>query len=376
MNRVLLIDDSREDRLLAMRELRRALPVAEIVEVSDAAALAEALASGTFDVVVTDYRLRWTTGLEILEAAKAQDRYRPVIMFTATATQEDAVEAMKRGLDDYVVKSPAHIRRLSIAVTAALQRSMQRRTDEEERRRYVEEQERLRAEAEAASRAKDDFLATLSHELRTPLTSIVGWVRMIRAGTVAAARVDHAMAVIERNAQAMTSLVDELLDMAIIVAGHLELKLAPVDVGATVHAAVEAAAPQAAAKTIRVRLQEGPELLIVQADPARLRQILGNLIANALKFTPADGQVTVRWGRRGDTAEIEVSDSGVGVANDVVARIFERFWQADSSRTRHHGGLGIGLAITKGLVEAHGGTVAVASPGALGGTTFTVRLPR
>jgi signal transduction histidine kinase len=375
MKRVLLVDDSPEGRLPAVRELQRALADGEVVEVSDIDAFYAEIRDDSFDVVVTECRVGDMTWIDVFDAAKARDPYRPVVVFAATATLDDAVAAMKRGVDDYVVKAPDGFGRLTNAVAAASARAARRRTADQEQRQYAQERERLLAAADAANRAKDEFLAILSHELRTPLTSILGWARVLRAKAVVPPEVDRAIGVIERNARAMTALVDQLLDVAVIVAGRLELRLEPLDLGPVIQAALDGSAPAAEAKRIALAVAAPADGLVLQADAPRLVQAFENLVSNAVKFTPAGGQVSVQWRREAERVEVDVSDSGPGIPPAVRERVFMRFWQADSSATRAHGGLGIGLAIAKHVVEAHGGTIAVASPGRLGGATFVVRLP-
>jgi signal transduction histidine kinase len=232
-----------------------------------------------------------------------------------------------------------------------------------------------RQEAERASRMKDEFLATLSHELRTPLNAILGWMRMIRDGMVTGERAERALEVIDRNARTLAQLIEDLLDVSGIVTGKLRLNVAVVDPVTVIAAAIETLAPAAAARRIAVDAALDPAAGAVRGDAARLQQIVWNLLSNAIKFTPADGRVAVRLRRAGGLVEIEVSDTGPGITPDLLPFVFERFRQADSTSTRAHGGLGIGLALVRHLVELHGGSVAAASPGTAGGATFTVRLP-
>jgi signal transduction histidine kinase/ActR/RegA family two-component response regulator len=231
-----------------------------------------------------------------------------------------------------------------------------------------------RSEAEAASRLKDEFLATLSHELRTPLNAILGWTSMLRHGQVEPARVGQALEVVERNARAQAQLIEDVLDMARIITGKLGVELRPVSLEPIVDAAVEAARPGALAKGIRLqaRLRDVPT---IRGDAGRLQQVLWNLLSNAMKFTPPGGEVIVSLELRDSHAVLTVSDTGVGVAADFLPFIFDRFRQADQSVTRGHGGLGLGLSIVKHLVELHGGTVCAESAGIAKGTSFRVSLP-
>jgi len=229
--------------------------------------------------------------------------------------------------------------------------------------------------AEAATLAKDQFLATLSHELRSPLSAILAWTHLLQRGLLDEERVEHALQVVERNARLQARLIEDLLDVSRIASGKLTVEMERLDLRELVGPLVEGARAASEAKRIDLAADLGSEPLVVQADPARLQQVLGNLLSNAIKFTPNDGRVVVRARSVGLDAEITVQDTGIGIAADVLARIFERFHQADSSIARRHGGLGLGLAIARHLVELHGGTIEAASAGRNCGATFRVRLP-
>ena len=231
-----------------------------------------------------------------------------------------------------------------------------------------------RSEAEAASRLKDEFLATLSHELRTPLNAILGWTTMLRHGQVDPEQVSHALEVVERNARAQAQLIEDVLDMARIITGKLRVDLAPVALGPIVETAVEAARPAAFAKRIDIRV-ELRDVPAIRGDAGRLQQVLWNLLSNAVKFTPPGGQIPIRLGQASSEALVTISDTGAGLDPDFLPFIFDRFRQADQSATRGHGGLGLGLSIVKHLVELHGGTVRAESAGAGHGATFRVSLP-
>ncbi|HEX3178909.1 MAG TPA: MASE1 domain-containing protein [Methylomirabilota bacterium] len=240
--------------------------------------------------------------------------------------------------------------------------------------RLFAETQAARAEAEAASRAKDDFLAVLSHELRTPLNAIVGWTRMLRTGTMPPASVDKAIEVIDRNAAAQVQLVEDLLDVSRIVSGTLKIELRPVKLAPILAAAIDAVGPTAERKGVRLVSNIAPTIDCVNADPGRLQQAIWNLLVNAVKFTPPAGVVDVTATTDADTVEVTVTDTGSGIEAATLPHIFERFHQADSSTTRQHGGLGLGLAIVKRIVELHEGTVTAHSDGAGRGSRFTVRL--
>ena len=237
------------------------------------------------------------------------------------------------------------------------------------------ENARLYAEAREANRAKDEFLATLSHELRTPLTAMLGWVRMLQSGTLDTATTTRALHVIDRNTKLQAQLIDDLLDVSRIITGKLALDLKPVDVATTVDIAIEALLPAANGKSIALQRRVDAAAAPALADPHRLQQIVWNLLANAIKFTPANGVVTVTVGREDPHAIVRVRDTGQGISGDFLPFIFDRFRQADATTTRAHGGLGLGLAIVHHLVTLHHGTVTAASDGPDRGATFTIRIP-
>jgi len=231
------------------------------------------------------------------------------------------------------------------------------------------------ARAQAADRAKDEFLATLSHELRTPLNTILGWVTMLRGGSVRIERQAHALAVIERNALLQSELIEDLLDISRIVTGKVRLQLRPVSVTPIVATAVESLRPSAEAKGITLQAPSTTVTLIASADAQRLQQVVWNLLSNAIKFTPANGRVHVELSKDDREIHLCVRDTGVGIASEFLPEVFERFRQADSSTTRSHSGLGLGLAIVRHLVELHGGSVEAFSDGPDCGAQFMVHLP-
>jgi PAS domain S-box-containing protein len=246
-----------------------------------------------------------------------------------------------------------------------------------ERARLYETEQRLRAEAETANRLKDEFLATVSHELRTPLTAIVGWSSMLRNGNFDQPTTARAIETIERNALAQTQIIEDLLDVSRIITGKVTLDARPVELGAIVESALDSVRPAAATRgiTLRSETEPGVGLAAVWGDPARLQQVMWNLLANAVKFTPAGGEVAVRLSRAGEHLRIAVADTGQGISREFLPYVFDRFRQADGTITRTHGGLGLGLAIVRHLVEIHGGTVVAESEGEGRGATFIVELP-
>lgn len=239
----------------------------------------------------------------------------------------------------------------------------------------AEEKERLFREAQESSRLKDEFLATISHELRTPLTAILGWAHMMRTEEFGGEEAARALETIERNARAQSQLIDDMLDVSRIITGKLRIDVRPVDPNSFIAAAIEAVRPGADAKGVRLQRIMDTGVVTVSGDPIRLQQVVWNLLSNAIKFTPRGGRVQVRLERVNSHIEIAVSDSGSGIAPEFLPFVFDRFRQADQRTTRQHGGLGLGLAIVRHLVELHGGSVRAESAGAGQGSTFTVLLP-
>jgi signal transduction histidine kinase/ActR/RegA family two-component response regulator len=239
----------------------------------------------------------------------------------------------------------------------------------------ADEADVLRAEAEAANRLKDEFLAIVSHELRTPLNAILGWAQLLEQGQLNAAHTARAIQTIERNAKVLAQIIDDLLDVSRIIAGRALIELQAVDLAAVIQSALDEIRPAADVAALKVTFtcQAAPDR--VAGDPLRLQQVFANLLSNAVKFTPPGGHIEVQLTGRDSEAEIRVTDTGQGIAAEFLPRIFDRFTQADASSTRRQGGLGLGLAIVKALVERHGGTVRAESPGLGRGATFIVWLP-
>lgn len=252
----------------------------------------------------------------------------------------------------------------------------ERKRIEAERAALLTREQKARAEAEAANRAKDEFLTVLSHELRTPLNAVYGWARMLRAQRLDEATTARALEAIVRNANAQVQLIDDLLDVSRVITGKMRLDVRPVDLPAVVDAALDAVRPAAAAKEIRLQSVLDPRAGPVAGDPDRLQQVVWNLLMNAVKFTPKGGRVQVHLQRVNSHVEIVVSDTGRGIPPDVLPFVFDRFRQEDSSSTRAYSGLGLGLALVRHLVDLHGGSVTAQSPGGEGqGATFIVKLP-
>jgi len=251
----------------------------------------------------------------------------------------------------------------------------ERKEAEEQGDALLKMEQAARVQAERTALLKDEFLATVSHEMRTPLTAMLGWVQLLRSGSLPSETVPQALETIERNARAQAKLIDDLLDMSRILSGRLRLDVQTVNIVEVVEAALDAAEPGAAAKKIRMVRVLDPLSGPVTGDPMRLQQIVWNLLSNAVKFTPTAGKITVTLERINSHVEISVSDSGEGILPEFLPHVFDRFRQQDSSTMRKHQGLGLGLSIVKQLVELHGGAVRASSAGLGQGATFVVSLP-
>jgi signal transduction histidine kinase/ActR/RegA family two-component response regulator len=261
-----------------------------------------------------------------------------------------------------------HVEELSRYI-ADLQRS------EEARGALLVRAERARADAEAANRIKDEFLATLSHELRTPLTSLLGWACVLRGANRDEELINQGLEAIERNARIQAQLIDDLLDVSRIVSGKLHLNVRPLEIPSVIQAAINVVLPAAHAKDLHLQYWAQPGLGAISADPARFQQIIWNLLSNAVKFTPRGGSIRVRLEQEDSYARVTITDTGLGIEPEFLSSVFDRFRQADSSTTRNYGGLGLGLAIVRHLVELHGGTVQADSEGVGKGASFSVMFP-
>ncbi|MBC5795856.1 PAS domain S-box protein [Sphaerospermopsis sp. LEGE 00249] len=251
----------------------------------------------------------------------------------------------------------------------------ERKQAEQEREQILAREKAARTEAEAANRIKDEFLATLSHELRTPLNAMLGWTQLLRSRKFDEATTARALETIDRNSRSLAQLIEDVLDVSRIIRGKLRLNMSSVEIVPVIEAAIDTVRPAADAKHICIESEFDPAVGVVIGDANRLQQIVWNLLSNAVKFTPKGGKVEVKIQRIKSRVQIQVSDNGAGIATEFLPHVFERFCQADSSTTRSHGGLGLGLAIVRHLVELHGGTVFATSPGLEQGATFIVNLP-
>ncbi|MBY0232241.1 MAG: response regulator [Gemmataceae bacterium] len=270
---------------------------------------------------------------------------------------EQALEEERQGLEERVGERTAELARANDALQSE-----------------IAWRQKAQEEAERANRVKDDFLATLSHELRTPLNALLGWTHLLRSGKLDAATTARGLEVLDRNTRAQAQLIDDLLDVSRIVTGKLRIESKPVDLAGVLQAALDTVRPAAGAKGVALSLRaEGP--CLTTGDAMRLQQVAWNLLSNAVKFTPRGGRVEAGIQRVGTWWELRVRDDGSGIDPDLLPHVFERFRQGDSSTTRQHGGLGLGLAIVRHLVELHGGTVSAESDGEGRGAAFRVLLP-
>ena len=262
-----------------------------------------------------------------------------------------------------------------IGIVLVFRDATDRRDGERRRHAILQREQEARREAEALSRGKDEFVATVSHELRTPLNAIFGWVRLLRTGKLNESQHAHALEVVERNTRAQAQLIEDLLDMSRMITGHLRLELRRLDLANVVRAAVDVVRPAAEAKGLQLHVELDPNVGPISGDADRLQQVVWNLLTNSVKFTPKGGRIDVSLGVEGSDAVVRVTDTGIGIAPDLLPHIFERFRQGASSPSRAYSGLGIGLALVQHLTEMHGGTAVAESDGADHGCTLTVRMP-
>ena len=369
--RILLVDDNDAARFIKSQILRRTgYAVTEARTGRDALAAA---ATNRPDLVVLDVNLPDMSGLEVCRVLK-QDFGSPtiqVLQVSQTAVSDaDQVRGLDQGADMYLIEP------LSPPVLLACVRALLRvRQAEDELARALEGEREARAEAERASRTKDDFIAMVSHELRTPLNAMTGWIWQLKHSQLDRAMQDRAIDSLDRNAQVQVQLINDLLDLSKISTGNLDVELQPIDVAPIVTATTEAAveSPAHLRKNIRLTVRAAPA--IVLGDAARLQQVVTNLLNNAYQFTPMGGTITVSCGTAQGRAFIRVEDSGAGIDPAFLPHVFERFRQERALATSRERGLGLGLAIVHHLVERHHGTVALESEGLGRGTTCTVSLP-
>ncbi len=348
-------------------------------------ALCDEIRRGAGAVVLAEEALVHETQRRLVEVLAAQPPWSDLPMVVSAAEKGSAREGLGP-LDDLltkhcntsIVERPVRVRTMIGAVRGALRartRQYATRALIDERAALLVREREARAEAEATSRSKDEFLATVSHELRTPLNAMLGWARMLTTGRLDEEKSARALQAIERNAVAQAQLIDDLLDVSRIISGKLRLDLVEVDFPRVVEAAVDSVRPAMDAKGIQFTPLLDPAASEVMGDPNRLQQVVWNLLSNAIKFSPKRGRVRLSLTRIDSHIELSVSDNGQGIDPEFLPRLFQRFQQADGGPTRTQGGLGLGLAICRHLVELHGGTIDADSNGLGTGTTFTVRLP-
>ena len=368
---VLLVEDDEDDYVLT-RDMLEHLPgiKVNVTWVSTVADAQEALAADEHDICLVDYRLGGDDGLSLLREAPSLGFTGPLVMLTGLGDREVDMAAMEAGASDYLVKGEFDGAQLE----RTLRYSLTHKHLEASRIETIRQQQ-ARAEAEAANRAKDEFLATVAHELRSPLAAITTWIELLMSGRADEEKGKTGLQVIRDNATRLSRMVEDLLDVSRMLEGRVQLDLKPVDVGAIVRSVSEGLKPRAEQAGIELRVAGDDEPSLVEADGARLAQVIDNLITNALKFTDRGGHIDVLIGREGAWVELEVRDNGIGIDAEQLPRIFDRYRQARTDATGRKGGLGLGLAIARHLVELHGGQIRAESEGINRGTTFHINLP-
>jgi len=367
---VWVVDDSPLESELARRLLE---PEYTVRTFADGASLLEAFATAHRpDVLILDWHMPGLSGLELCQFLRKQhtEVSLPILVLTATAGREAMLEALSAGANDFVMKEfdPAEL----VARVRTLVRA-RRLHDSVEHAELVARQ--AQQAAEEANRAKDVFMATVSHELRTPLNAILGWANLLTDNALDATMLRRGLDTIQRNAKIQVQLIEDILDTTRVVSGKLHLELSAVHVPDVVRAAVDSVKPALDQKRLKLELELDESLNRIRGDADRLQQMVWNLLTNAIKFTPADGVVAIRATQVGADIEVSVSDSGLGIAPGFLPHVFDRFRQEDGAATRRYSGLGLGLALVKHIVQAHGGTVTAESAGEGRGATFRARLP-
>jgi signal transduction histidine kinase len=395
--RVLLIEDDDDDYLLT-KELFAQLPpdAYHLDRVADYPSAIDAFQNCHHDVYLVDYRLGQHTGLELMVEAIRLNCYAPMIMLTGQREREVDLLAMQAGAVDYLVKDQLSVTALERSMRYALQQKrhqdairqvnqlleqrVMERTAElkgltETLQNEIGERKRVEGQLREVDRRKDLFLATLAHELRNPLSPLTSAAQLIGMEPEKADQVREMALVMTRQLAQLVRLIDDLLDVSRISGGKLQLRKTLVAIGEPVAAALDVSRPLIDESGHQLQVFLPQDLVVVEGDPVRLTQIISNLLINAAKYTPPSGTIMLTVKPENDQVVIRVRDSGVGIPPEMQSEIFEIFAQVDSSRTRQHGGLGIGLTLVKTLVEMHGGSIEVFSRGAGTGSEFTVRLP-
>jgi signal transduction histidine kinase len=369
---VWIVEDSALEAEVAKRVLER---IYDVVVFDEASTMLEMLASTPIapSAIVLDWQMPGLPGLEACKFVRTTRNQNalPILMLTGLSERADLVEAISAGANDYLTKPYDGLELL--ARVAAVVRTKQLH----DRLLATEASEReARTEAQAANRAKDQFLAMASHELRTPLNAILGWAQLMRSGQLSPSDFSRAIETIERNAKSQVQLIEDILDGSRIMAGKQRLEIAPFNFSGVVRAAVDSVKPALEARNITLKLDlEDDAAAPVDGDAQRIQQVVGNLLSNAVKFTQKDGHIEVHTERVNGSIRLTVRDDGMGIAPEFLPQVFERFRQAEGAPSRRHGGLGLGLSLVRHFVEAHDGTVTVASEGLGRGATFVVTLP-
>jgi signal transduction histidine kinase len=397
---ILLVDDNLAN-LLSLETMLQA-PDRNMVRASSGNDALKFLLNEDAAVILMDVRMPIINGLETAALIRGRERTRnvPIIFLTAydSAGNACATQGYTLGAVDFIIKpidpealkskvavfvelyrKTEQIKRLYADLqrhAAALEQEItERKRAEKERAESLLRAQAAQARAEEANRLKDEFLATVSHELRAPLTAMLGWVSLIRGERLDKECQERALETVDRNVRTQKKLVEDLLDVSSIVTGNFSLDIQLTEFFRVVESAVESVRPEAEAKGVRLQMDLDPAARMFLLDPNRFQQVIWNLVQNAVKFTPAGGAVEIRLRYLKGQAEIEVIDTGVGIAPEFLPFVFDRFRQANGSITRMHGGLGLGLTIVRSLVEMHGGTVGVESAGEGKGSTFKITLP-
>lgn len=379
---VLLVDD-RPENLLTLESVLEHLGQ-NLVKAQSGTAALKYLLNHDVAVILLDVQMPGIDGFETARLIRQRQRsqHTPIIFLTAFADNDDLrSQGYTLGAVDYLYK-PIEPTILTSKVSVFIDLFRKNLEVQHQAAQLIAKNTEIvraqvaRQQAEEANRLKDEFLAIVSHELRTPLNSILGWSQLLLSREFDPATMRRALETIERNAQTQAQLIEDILDISRLMRGKVQLEIHPIDLASFIDATVESVRPQAEAKSIHLSVELDPTIEKIEADPVRLRQILWNLLTNAIKFTPEAGDVSLEISpaSRG-CVQLKVRDTGIGIAPEFQSRIFDHFQQADSSSTRAHGGLGLGLAIVRQLVELHHGKIRVHSDGCNQGTTFTVQLP-
>lgn len=369
-SQLLVVDDNPATLYATSRILRNA--GFEVMTAETGTLAVEMAASHPVDLIVLDINLPDLDGFEVCRRVRsipASSTVRVVYLSASFVDDVHRVEGYEAGADAFLTH-PVE----PTVLVATIRALLRTRAVELQLEQLLQRERSVREEAERANRAKDEFLATLSHELRSPLNAIVGWAEVARLHSDSD-EVNHAIKVIVRNARFQTQLISDLLDVSRITLGKLELSKETVSLRDVIAAAVESIGATAVDANVTIRMDVSQDIGLIDGDPVRLQQMITNLLSNAIKFSPKGALVRISARRKGPNAELRVDDHGRGIEPAMLPRLFDRFWQEDTTSKRSHSGLGLGLAIVKHVALLHGGTVRAESGGAGKGAVFTVTLP-